>query len=136
MSRLKLKLKKKKRLGKKRIGKRGPSPASKKKLREMYAEALAGRRSGHWPTKLFTCPHCGGHSSPTLTCRCGESFPAQDMVAFGDKIDQAMVMGYCHKCLALTVGIVRCRGIDPKKQALQDAINKTMDAASVPQNVE
>lgn len=69
--------------------------------------------------KMFQCAHCGGFHSFEINCSvCGSTNKAQQAFVT-DRIDKMFTMAMCKKCLAVSIAIFQCRGIDPEMVELQ-----------------
>jgi hypothetical protein len=88
-----------------------------KQLREIFDSLNSEENKSH----LFVCPHCGGFHDFQINCgECKSSNKATKVIKTA-KIDHFFCMAVCATCLATSIAVIRCKGIDPAKEELQEA---------------
>lgn len=102
------------------------------KLEETFRQLLKSISPKDEP-KMFQCAHCGGFHSFDINCKgCGGTNKAQRATSLGTP-DRMLAVACCEKCLAVSVAIFKCHGIDPKKKDLQRQYAENAKAQSVPE---
>jgi len=69
--------------------------------------------------KMFQCGHCGGFHSFDINCDVCKSVNKAQQAFTMERLDRMFAMAMCKKCLAVSVAIFQCRGIDPDLLELQ-----------------
>jgi hypothetical protein len=91
---------------------------NKPTIEKVFKEFLESIKPGADP-RMFQCMHCGGFHSFDIDCKsCGGVNKAQQAVVFG-AANRMLAGACCEQCLALSVAIFKCHGIDPEKKDLQ-----------------
>lgn len=71
------------------------------------------------PPKIFQCKHCGGFHSLEVHCeQCDTDTKAQEAFTMS-RPDHIFAVAMCDNCLAVSVAIFKCHGIDPDRVELQ-----------------
>lgn len=76
--------------------------------------------------KMFQCGHCGGFHSLDINCSVCKSVNKAQQVFTMDRLDRMFALAMCHKCLAVSVAIFQCRGIDPQLFEIQKEYAENM----------
>lgn len=69
--------------------------------------------------KMFQCDHCGGFHSFDINCSVCKNVSKAQQAFTMDRIDRMFAFAMCKKCLAVSIAIFQCHGIDPMKNELQ-----------------
>jgi len=80
------------------------------------------------PPKMFQCGHCGGFHAFDINCSvCNGTTKAQQAFTM-DRLDKMFALAMCQKCLAVSVAIFQCHGIDPDRADLQHELAENAKA--------
>ncbi len=83
--------------------------------------------------QMFGCAHCGGFHVFEVNCSvCKGTTKAQQAFVM-DRIDRMFALAMCKTCLAISVAIFQCHGIDPDMADLQRELAENAKAQRSPE---